>query len=348
MLKRIGSYFILAGALVMTGCGNAETAAPKETGVSDVPDKKVFLKMGTGSKTGVYYPTGSAIGSFINQKYPEIKCTVSSSKGSVANINALLAGHIQLGIAQSDRQFQVYNGLAEWKSAGKQDNIRSIFSMHYETVVLVAAVDTKIKTLFDLKGKVVNIGIKGSGTRQNVLDIMNNAGLNPDIDFTKQEASAQEAVGLLQDGKIDAYFFTVGHPNGDLKSVVTGARKVLFVPIDSMEKLVADNPYYANATIPVAPYAGVANKEDVPTIGVKATMCTVAEVDDDAIYKTTKAVFENFTEFTKLHPAFNNLKPKDLLAGMTAPVHSGAMKYYKEADMVQFLPQILQPKQDEK
>jgi len=297
--------------------------------------KTIFVTIGTGGITGVYYPTGGAIAKMVNKKRKEygIRATVESTGGSVFNINAVLAGDLDFGIAQSDRQYQAWNGLAEWKDKGPQKELRAVFSIHPESVTLVAADDAGIKTIQDLRGKRVNIGNPGSGQRQNSIDALANAGLDYKKDLIAEGAKAAEAPGLLQDGRIDAFFYTVGHPSGAIKEATAGKRKVHFVPITGLDKLLKKYPYYAKAYIPIKFYPGATNKEDVPTFGVKATFVTSAKEPDKVVYVITKEVFDNFEKFKKLHPAYNVLTKKSMLEALSAPIHPGAMKYFKEVGL---------------
>jgi TRAP transporter TAXI family solute receptor len=300
-----------------------------------VQAKRVFVTIGTGGITGVYYPTGGAIAKMVNKKRKEygIRATVESTGGSVFNVNAVMAGDLEFGVVQSDRQYQAINGLAEWKDKGKQADLRAVFSIHPESITLVAADDAGINSIQDLKGKRVNIGNPGSGQRQNSIDALTNAGIDYEKDLIAEGVKAAEAPGLLQDGRIDAFFYTVGHPSGAIKEATAGARKVHFVPITGVDKLLSKFPYYAKAFIPIKVYPGSTNKEDVATFGVKATFVTSAKVPDDVVYAITKEVFENFDDFKKLHPAYQVLTKKGMLEGLSAPIHPGAMKYYKEAGL---------------
>jgi hypothetical protein len=298
--------------------------------------KTTFVTIGTGGITGVYYPTGGAIAKIVNKKKKEygIRCTVESTGGSVFNINAILAGDLDFGVAQSDRQYQAVKGIADWKDKGPQTDLRAVFSIHAETVDLIAAVDANINSLADLKGKRVNIGNLGSGYRQNAIDALEANGLNWEKDFHAESLKAAEAPGLIQDGRIDAAFYTVGHPSGYYKEATSGTRKVKFVPIKNIDSLLAKYPYYAKAGTLMKNYPGADNKEDaVPTFGVKATFVTSAKVSDSTVYAITKEVFDNFEAFTKLHPAYAGLTKKAMLTGLSAPFHPGAMKYYKEVGL---------------
>ncbi|MBU0986935.1 MAG: TAXI family TRAP transporter solute-binding subunit [Proteobacteria bacterium] len=319
----IGIAFLFGFALFMGG-------AP-----TNVQAKTIYVTIGTGGITGVYYPTGGAIAKMVNEKRKEygIRATVESTGGSVFNVNAVMSGDLDFGVVQSDRQYQAIHGLAEWKDAGPQKDLRAVFSIHPESVTLVAAVDAGIKSIADLKGKKVNIGNPGSGQRQNSIDALEAVGIDYEKDLQAEGIKAAESASLLQDGRIDAFFYTVGHPNGSIMEATSGKRQVRFASITGVDKLLAKYPYYAPAIIPIELYPNADNKEDVQTFGVKATFVTSAKVPDKVVYAITKEVFDNFEDFKRLHPAFQVLTKANMLEGLSAPIHPGAMKYYKEAGL---------------
>ncbi len=302
--------------------------------------KRVFVTIGTGGVTGVYYPTGGAISRMINKKSKQygIKATVESTAGSVYNINAVLSGDLEFGVAQSDRQYQAYHGLAEWKKAGPQKKLRSVFSIHPESITLIASVKSGIKTLKDLKGKRVNIGNPGSGQLQNSKDVLEAAGI-PLSSIHVEQVKAVEAPSLLQDGRIDAFFYTVGHPNGNIKEATSGRLKVRIIPIEGpgIDALLKKYPYYAKSVIPIKFYPKADNSGDVPSIGVKATFVTSADVDEKIVYAITKEVFDNFEDFKKLHPAYSVLTKEAMLSGLSAPIHKGALRYYRESGLIKYI-----------
>lgn len=316
----------LLGVLVLVfvvGCGGGGS-------------KRTFVTIGTGGVTGVYYPVGGALAKLINAGGAEhgIKATAESTGGSVFNVNALVNGDLEFGIVQSDRQAQATAGTDEWEARGAQSTLRAVCSLYPECVTLVAAADAGITNLTSLAGKRVNIGNPGSGNRGNALDALGVAGLNPETDLVAEQIKASEAAKLLQDGRIDAYFYTVGHPSGSFKEVSVGRRKVRFVPITGIDELLARRGFYARATIPVVHYPNVLNKEDVPTFGVKATLCTTTAVSDDTVYALTKAMFENLDQFKGLHPALGQLESSAMLEGLSAPLHAGAARYFREVGLL--------------
>ena len=320
---------------MLAGCGGDEKAATDDAAKTDqATPKTYFATIGTGGITGVYYPTGGAIAKMINAKRDEygIRATVESTGGSVFNVNAVMSGDLEFGVVQSDRQYQAIKGMAEWEG-NPQNDLRAVFSIHPESVTLCATVDSGIMDIKDLKGKRVNIGNPGSGQRQNSIDALEANGLNWETDINAEQVKAAEAPGLLQDGRLDAFFYTVGHPSGAFKEATAGATKVRFVSISSVDSLLQKYPYYAKSFVPVDQYPGAQNDTDVPTFGVKATFVTSANVPADVVYAITKEVFNNFESFKKLHPAYAVLTKEGMLEGLSAPIHEGAMRYYKEAGL---------------
>ncbi|SDI26951.1 TAXI family TRAP transporter solute-binding subunit [Lutimaribacter saemankumensis] len=291
-----------------------------------------FITIGTGGVTGVYYPTGGAICRLVNKGRKEhgIRCSVESTGGSVYNINTIREGELEFGVAQSDWQYHAYNGSSRFEEAGPFEGLRAVFSVHPEPFTVVARADSGIKTFDDLKGKRVNIGNPGSGQRGTMEVLMEAKGWTTDDFALATELKAAEQSAALCDNQIDAMVYTVGHPSGSIQEATTACDSVLVeVSGDAVQKLVDDNPFYRTATIPGGMYRG--NDADVTTFGVGATFVTSADVSEDAVYAVVSSVFENFEDFKGLHPAFANLKPEEMIsAGLSAPLHPGAAKYYKE------------------
>ncbi|MCK5914309.1 MAG: TAXI family TRAP transporter solute-binding subunit [Desulfuromusa sp.] len=304
--------------------------------VSQADAEQRFVTIGTGGVTGVYYPTGGAICRLVNKtrKTHGIRCSVESTGGSVYNLNTIRAGELDMGVAQSDWQYHAYHGTSKFKAQGPNKNLRAVFSIHPEPFTVVARADSGIKNFMDLKGKRVNIGNPGSGQRGTMEIAMQAVGMTMKDFKLASELKSSEQSKALCDNKIDAMVFTVGHPSGSIKEASTSCDSVL-VTVDgpAIDKLVADNDYYRSATIPGGMYRGT--DADTKTFGVGATFVSSTDVPEDVIYNVVKAVFENFDDFKKLHPAFNHLVPAEMIKdGLSAPLHDGAAKYYKEAGMM--------------
>ncbi|MFC1664026.1 TAXI family TRAP transporter solute-binding subunit [Pseudomonadota bacterium] len=295
-----------------------------------------FITIGTGGVTGVYYPTGGSICRLVNKsrKKHGVRCSVESTGGSVYNLNTIRAGELDMGVAQSDWQFHAYHGSSKFKDKGANKELRAVFSVHPEPFTVVARKDSGIKKFSDLKGKRVNIGNPGSGQRGTMEVLMEAMGWKKsDFSLASELKSAEQSKALC-DNKIDAMVFTVGHPSGSIKEATTTC-DTLIVEVSGavVDKLVKDNDYYRSATIPGGMYRG--NDSDVKTFGVGATFVSSTKTSADTVYVVVKAVFENFDGFKKLHPAFANLKKEEMIKdGLSAPLHDGAAKYYKEAGLI--------------
>ncbi len=294
------------------------------------------LGIGTGAPGGSYYMSGLAISNIVNgiQGKHDFRLRQLPSTGSVSNINAIIAGDIQFGIAQSDRQYQAVNGLAEWKEKGPLKDLRSVLSLYTESVTLVATYSSDIRTIHDLKGKRVDIGPRGSGTRQNAIDILRAAEINPGREMSVHEEKLDARIRELMHGFLDAFFHTIGHPSQDIKSATFSVAGIRFIPPVNFEKILSEHPYYSRSFIPVAFYPLASNKEDVETIGVKATLVTSSRVSDDIVYAVTKAVFDNLESLGDydhvLKYFVSTVRKEDMLDGLTAPIHPGALKFYQE------------------
>lgn len=291
-----------------------------------------FVSIGTGGVTGVYYPTGGAICRLMNKTRKEhgIRCSVESTGGSVYNINTVRAGELEFGVAQSDWQYHAYNGTSKFADAGKFDKLRAVFSVHPEPFTLIGKAGGGVKTFADIKGKRVNVGNPGSGQRATMEVVMAASGITMSDLALAAELKGSEMAQALCDGKIDVMMYTVGHPAAAITEAATTC-DIEMIPVDgpAIDKLVADNPFYRKASVPGGLYKG--NPDDTPTFGVGATFISSADVPDDVVYTLVKAVFDNFDDFKKLHPAFAHLKEEEMIKdGLSAPLHDGAVKYYKE------------------
>jgi TRAP transporter TAXI family solute receptor len=312
----------LLALIAATAVGGFATAAGAQ---------QQFISIGTGGVTGVYYPTGGAICRLVNKDRKEhgIRCSAESTGGSIYNINTIRAGELEFGVAQSDWQYHAYNGTSKFKDQGKFEKLRAVFSVHPEPVTVIASDASGVNELTDMKGKRLNIGNPGSGTRGTWEVIEAALGWQrSDLKLAAEMKSAETGQAVC-DGKIDAYFWLVGHPSAlTQESLATCAAHLVNVTGPAIDKLVADNAYYRTATIPAGMYN---NDKDIQTFGVGATFVSSTDVPDDVVYVVVKAVFENFDQFKKLHPAFANLKPEEMISdSLSAPIHPGAAKYYKE------------------
>ena len=304
--------------------------------------KKQFIAIGTGGPTGVYFVVGQSVCRMIHKGAAEgakagrkhgIRCSAPSTAGSTYNISNIQAGELDFGVAQSDWQYHAYNGSSSFKDKPFK-KLRAVFSVHPEPYQIIVAKDSGIKSWKDLKGKRFNIGNPGSGQRGTTEVLMKAYGTKTSDFKVATELTSTEQSKALCDGKIDAYGYTVGVPNAGVSVATDGCdAKIISLSTDVEKKLVGENPFYAFATIPKGTYK--TTDADVTTFGVMATFVTSADTPDNLVYEVTRAVFENLDDFRSLHAAFKNLDPKKMIKdGLSAPLHPGAVKYYKEKKLM--------------
>ncbi len=299
-----------------------------------------YINIATGSITGVYYPAGGAICRFVNRgrKDHNIRCSAESTGGSVANLNALRKGTTDFAIVQSDWQYHAYNGTGFFGDQEPFKNLRSIFSLYTETFTLAVLENSGIKKLDDIAGKIVNFGPQGSGMYATMEVLSKVKGWNKSSFSGVVNLDPSDQVQALCDGKIDVMIYTSGNPNGVLQEATQYSNpkckvKILSVDRESIDKLIKVNPFYVKAIIPGGMYRG--NPNDIETFGVKATVVTSSQISDDVVYNVTKSVFSDFDNFKTLHPVFSSLNKKEVIKeGNYAPLHSGAIRYYKEVGLL--------------
>lgn len=290
-----------------------------------------FVTIGTGGVTGVYYAAGGAICRLVNKDRAKhgIRCSVESTGGSVFNVNTIKAGELDFGFSQSDVQYNAVKGVGQFKDAAFGD-LRAVFAVHPEPFTVVARKEANITKFEDFKGKRFNVGNPGSGTRSSMEEMLGAMGWKLGDFSLASELKADEHGPALCDGKIDGFYYAVGHPSANIQDPTTscGAKLVsLTGPV--IDKLVADKPYYAKVTLPGGLYPN--NPQPTNTYGVLATVVASTKTPAETVYQVTKSLFENFDEFKKLHPALANLNPANMVKdGLSAPLHEGAARYYKE------------------
>ena len=293
-----------------------------------------FITIGTGGVTGTYYPTGGAICTFVNQykKESKIRCSVESTDGSLYNLNTLKNGELDFGIVQSDIVYQASKGEGAFKDA-KFSKLRSVMAIYPELLTLVTKKDANINKLLDIKDKRINLGNSGSGNETTALALFEASGIDKNDLKQIGTFSASEMPDALKNNKIDGYFYMVGHPTANIKDAANST-DIKIIPIDNniLENLIDKYPYFAKGHIQAGTYRG--QESDISTFGVKAVLVTNENVNERTVYLLVKAILENFDEFKKLHPAYENLTKESLLNGLSAPLHDGAKKYFEEVGLI--------------
>jgi TRAP transporter TAXI family solute receptor len=310
-------------ALLCTACAQPETPAAS-------------IKIGSGALNGIYDNIARSFARVVNDE-PDtgLQFENLTTSGSVENINALSNGDIQFGIAQADQLFNAVNGLGQWTGTGSNDELRSILGIYTESVTLVAGGNSGIRSIEDLKGMRVAIGLDGSGTQQNAIDVMTAAGINLKTEIQIVKLDLDDQLEAFIKEEIDAFFFTAGHPNTQVKFATYSPRSARLIDLADIATLTIEKPYYTQHVIALGTYPRAQNTSSTHTVGVRATLLTSTNVPDDVVYTATKTVFENAEKFKIYFPQLAELRSGDLLQGLTAPIHPGALKYFLEAGLIE-------------
>jgi TRAP transporter TAXI family solute receptor len=295
-----------------------------------------LITIATAGHGGVYLPTGNAICRLVHLERARhgIRCLARASAGSVENMEALHTGERDYAIVQSDLQNAALEGSRQFEEAGPPPELRALFSLHAETFTVVARPDSGIRSFAEIAGRRLNLGVEGSGMRATAEDILAAFGLgDADLALVTHLATGAQ-VEALCDGRIEVATFVVGHPSGYVQDATTACQGRL-IPVEgpAVERLLTSAPYYTPATISGRLYPG--QPEEVPTLGVRATLVTLADRPEDEVYELVKAVFSNLELFRRLHPALADLDRAEMVGlGNTAPLHPGAKRYFRETGLL--------------
>jgi hypothetical protein len=309
-------------ALLITGCGSSSGDSEKAA----TGDKK-FINIATGGTAGVYYPLGGAIAGVLNESIPGASATAQSTGASVANVNMLNDGSVQMAFVQNDIAYYAVNG-TEMFADNKVEDLRAIATIYPETVQVVTLKKTGIKNIADLKGKKVAVGAAGSSVVSNSEQVLGAYGMSFD-DIDEQFLSFAEAANGLKDGNIDAAFLSAGFPTSAIQDIAAQHDIVMLsLDQDKVDKLLADYSYYTPMTIPAETYPG--QTEDVKAVSIMAMLVVKADMPEQEAYDITKAVFEGIDKIKAAHSVGQYISKESAKDGVSIPMHPGAEKYFNE------------------
>ncbi len=320
---RIGLLLLLAQALLLLPI--AASAAVRQP----------ILSIRSGNMTGAYYAAASAVAKVFNRTGGQygIRLATAESEGSPANIDAVLGGQAAFGIAQADILDAASQGRGPWAGRPRTE-LRAVLGLHVEALTIVARGDQPIQSVSDLRGKRINIGAPGSSDHQYAGLLLAAAGVPPEA-VTLSTRSAVLAADLLQRDEIDAYIYTVGHPNLSLIEASTGPRTVRLIPLDTplIEWAMAQNHLLVPTEISTESYPGLQSEGSVRTIGVRAVLFTRADLGEEIVYRLEREVVTHFELFQRQHPLLQTLILSEVCSSAPIPLHAGAARYCREAGL---------------
>jgi uncharacterized protein len=318
------------GRALAFACGFAflALAAPACIQITNRPD----VMIGTANPGDIDYPLGGSVCRLFNLETPRHgrRCSEELSAGPVANIESLRSGGLDVGIVPSDVLTDAVAGQGPFAARGPDTKLRILFAGHDEALTIVAQQALGIHSVTELRGKHISIGNPGSRRRATLQRLMAALGLFSHQFTELRDLSPVEENLAFCAKELDAVVYSVGHPNGLVQDVVHTCGGV-FIEISGprIDALLSEHTEYERAVIPGGTYLG--NPADVHTIGIHTVVVTTTLMSDTVAYEITKAVFDNFEVFRRLHPAFEKLSIMDMVAGVeSAPLHSGSARYYRE------------------
>ena len=312
---------VLAASFI-AGCGGGDKKDAKQ----EAP-KQQFVNLATGGTAGAYYPMGGAIAEILNKNIPGVNASAQSTGASVANINLLATGKVEMAFVQNDIASYALAGTEMFKDK-KVSGIQGLASLYPETIQIVALDSSNIKKLADAKGKRIAVGAAGSGTEANARQILEAAGLTYN-DIKVQYLSFGEAASALKDGNVDVAFVTAGIPTAAIQDIST-QNKIVVVPVsnDEADKLIKKYPFYTKQEIPAKTYAN--QDAAVNTVAVQCMLAVTDKMSPELSYNITKAIFSNLDRMKASHAIAKFISKQTATAGMSIPLAAGAKKFYDE------------------
>ena len=292
--------------------------------------KRKFITIGSGQPGGIYYPIAQSLCRLLNDKMGKqgYYCSAEPTAGSLYNLDALARGEIDFALVQADSHYQAVKGLGEWEGR-PLTTLRSVMSLYPETFTILARPDSGVIGVDSLRGKRINIGSPGSGTRDTWNEMEVALGLQHSDFSLVSELRQDAAAEMLCSNELDVSVQMIGHPSETIQGQVK-ACELIIVPAtgSKIDQLVIDRPYFVPSIIPGEVYG---LPSDVLSFGGKATLVTTAAVSDVDVESLTKAVIAGLESLRASQAALSGLRIEDMIRhSLTAPLHDGAKRAYQE------------------
>jgi TRAP transporter TAXI family solute receptor len=305
-----------------------------------------FFRIATGGIGGTYYPVGGLIAQAISNPpgsrpcekggscgVPGLVAVAQSAHGSLANIEAIAAGHVDSGFAQSDIAYWAHTGTTIYLETGKVEGIRAIASLYPESIHLVARKGSNIRSILDLAGKRVSLDEQGSGTLVDARLILSAFGLG-DKDIEAFHMKPIPAIEKMKAGELDAFFIVAGYPANAVDELARTAGAEL-IPIEGPEidVLIRKYGFLTRSSIPAGTYKGIG---EVNTISVGAQWIVGERMDEELVYNITKTLWNDASRqlLRGGHPQGREITLESALDGIAIPLHPGADRFYREAGLI--------------
>lgn len=288
-----------------------------------------FVSIGSNPVGNTAYQWAAGISDLVNRKVSGVQMTAEGTKGYVANVRLMLNKKIEAGFSNSKLAYEAYKGEGDYADVepGQIVSWMSIAPIVLHAVVLD---DSDIKSLSDLKGKRVGIGQPGGTSMLDAEILMEALGLEPGKDFKDFRVRLPQMVDMLSDGQIDAFVWNGSIPLPPIIKLKSQHKvRILPVPTEISEAIRTKYPAYTSGDLPADTYAD--QTEAIPSYRLGNVLLIRADVPEEIVYQATKTVMENLDHMAGVHPAWKRVSAESILGGFQAPLHPGALRYYREA-----------------
>ena len=333
MLKK--SVLLVAAAFTLAACSddskNSSTTTEPQQSAAEAPASTAsdkletrFVTIATGGASGPYNIIATALAEQYNKAYG-VNSKTQTTGASVENINLINQDKVQMAFVMSDVLTDAING--ENSFPAKIDKVEQIAALYPNYVQVVTSKRSGIKTLDDLRGKRVAVGDQNSGVEVNARNLINGFGMTYD-DLRVDYLGYAEAADALKAGRIDAAFLTSGLPNASLMELQQSFDlQMVEIPADRIAEIAKDKPFFVSLNIPAGTYG---NDADIPTAAIQNALVIHKDISEEDGYKLTKTFFESLDHLKSAHQAAGAISLESAQAGLVAPMHPGAKKYYDE------------------
>lgn len=323
------------GAVMMTGA-IAITALAQDTR---------YFRIGTGPTESTYFSVGGGVASLISNPpgsrdcerggscgVPGLIAVAQTTAGALATIDAIRGHQLESGFTPADIAYWAFHGIGPYKDQGAVTELRAIANLYPESMHVVVRRDSPISSIGDLRGKIVSLGEKESGTLIEALVVLEAFGV-AEAELRSEYLKPGVASDRLSDGTLDAYFELAPYPATTISDLAK-ATEIRLLPIKGAfaEKLGADYPFLTADTIPAGVYQGV---PDTETLSVATVWVVSSRIDDALVYGVTRALWHaNSRRILDTLPRGRSIRQPKALDDLAIPLHAGASLYYFESGMV--------------
>lgn len=252
---------------------------------------------------------------------------VETTRGP-GRLEDLQTGEADLVINASQAAFLAFSGQLR-TSRQRFDRLRAISALGVAPLHLVARADSRIRSVVDLRGRTVSLGIPDGEAYRAAVAVLDAFGVDPEAVSTNS-LPAETAVVEMRAGRIQAMFVVSGYPAEAVREAT--ASGAYLVPIDGppADRLRARNGFLYPSLVPAGTYAG--QTTPIRTLGIQNMLVTRRDLEEPVVYELTK---QFFAALPKLSALVSSLRQMDVnrASATSIPLHDGAARYYREREL---------------